>query len=89
MVSFIDACEMQISPTPKLVQLKNHVMEHNAENRLSEETTPHKTSDWFHALQKFREETDRLSISMRWTAWIPVRHPGLSLTLLSPCRYHG
>ena len=36
--------------------MKSRVMEHNAENRLSEETTPHVPAAGFHSLQKFREE---------------------------------
>ena len=43
----------------------------------------------FHALQKFRDENRTLSISIRWSAWIPVRRPGRLLTLLLPFRHHG
>ena len=39
--------------------------------------------------RSFARRTERLSISMRWSAWIPVRRPGLHLTRLTPRRHNG
>ena len=69
MVSFIDACEMQISPTPKLVPFEESFDGTQRREPTLRGDDASCARDWFHALQKFREETDRLSISMRWTAW--------------------
>ena len=48
------------------------------------------TRDWFsRSPRSFSKWAERLSISMRWSAWIPVRHPELLLTLPFPWRHHG